>query len=150
MCCLMCFIMVRTCGVGRTSRWRDRCHHSRGWDSWGGNTHRQDTKNSGKVEQETRWEQWIVSVAWQDEELLIWNTQEVVILIQISEGNRLNHLVISVIREFWINTESNRNGPVTTMQTLAAHVIQICDVGHLYWKLQSVPFTYKINTCHNC
>ena len=31
---------VRTCGVWRTSRWRDRCHRSPGWDSWGGkNTH---------------------------------------------------------------------------------------------------------------
>lgn len=29
---------VHTCGVWRTSRWRDRCHHSQEWDSWGGNT----------------------------------------------------------------------------------------------------------------
>ena len=45
---------VRTCGVWRTSRWRDRCHRSPGWDSWGGknthtHTHDQNIRNRSYI-----------------------------------------------------------------------------------------------------
>lgn len=44
-----------TCGVWRTSRWHDRCHHSRGWDSWGGNTHRQRQPSSTSTVLQRAW-----------------------------------------------------------------------------------------------